>query len=280
MSTRLRSLLFSVLLASSPLLAASPGEDALPGLVAAERGFAADAQRLGVHDAFVAHLDPQAWLFRPQPVRAQDWFASHPGRPGTLEWLPEFAEVAGSGDFGYTYGPWHSTAPGEQGERQAWGHFFSVWKRGSDGVWKNVLDHGFAHAEVPLKVTLAMRAPHARPPRLVPAEVERRRVALLALDDALSGKDAEQALQAQRAAGQVRHFRDGIVPSIEAAAARPPVATGLKRVAYERAASADLAYTLGARADGKADGEGGYVRVWRYQTDHWQLAVDLLTPPN
>lgn len=279
MSAKILAALFALAVTAAAAHAASRAEEAVSTLVAAERGFAADAQHGSVQDAFVAHLDPEAWLFRPQPVRAKAWFDAHPGRPGTLQWEPEYAEIAASGDFGYTYGPWHATAPDAKGERQAWGHFFSVWKRSADGVWKNVVDQGYAHAEVPLKVTLAMRAPHTNPPRFPAGELDRRRAALLALDDALNGADGATTLQDLQAQGQVRHFREGALPSTDAAAAAPPVAAGLARQAVDIASSGDLAYTLGGRADRKADREGGYVRVWRFHGERWQLAVDLLTPP-
>lgn len=254
-------------------------EENLPGLVAAERGFAAQAQVQGVRPAFLAHLAADAWLFRPQPVHAKEWFDAHPARPGKLEWGPEYAEIAASGDFGYTFGPWRATAPSDNGEQKAYGHFFSVWKRDADGNWKNVVDHGYAHAEVPLDATLSMRAPGAGVSAELPVEErEKRRLALFVRDDELNGNNAAAAMRDLDARGDVRHFRNGALPATQLADA-PAVASGLKRFTGELATSGDLAYTLGARADAKADAEGEYVRMWRYERDGWHLVADLLTPP-
>jgi ketosteroid isomerase-like protein len=258
----------------------SRAEENLPGLVAAERGFAAQAQAEGVRPAFLAHLAAEAWLFRPQPVHAKEWFDAHPARPGKLEWGPEYAEIAASGDFGYTMGPWRATVPSDKGEQKAFGHFFSVWKRDADGNWKNVVDHGYAHAEVPLDAMLSMRAPGAGiAADVAVAERERRREALFGRDDALNGNDAAAAMRELDTRGDVRHFRDGALPAMRLGSEATVVATGLKRFAAEIASSGDLAYTLGARTDAKADAQGEYVRMWRYERDGWHLVVDLLTPP-
>jgi ketosteroid isomerase-like protein len=265
---------------AAPAPGASRAEQNLPGLVAAERGFAAQAQADGVRPAFLAHLAADAWLFRPQPVHAKDWFDAHPARPGKLEWGPEHAEIAASGDFGYTFGPWRATATTDKGEQKAYGHFFSVWKRDADGNWKNVVDHGYAHAEVPLDAMLSMRAPGAGVAAEVPAaEREQRRTALLGRDDALNGSDAAAAMRELNARGDVRHFRDGALPTTQLGSDAVAVAPGLKRFAVEIASSGDLAYTLGSRADAKPDAQGEYVRMWRYERDGWHLVVDLLTPP-
>jgi ketosteroid isomerase-like protein len=266
--------------------ATNAAENNLSGLVAAERGFAADAQTMGVRDAFVLHIAPDGLLFRPQPVRAKAWYDAHPAPPGAaasgskLEWGPEYAEIASSGDFGFTYGPWRSTAKTDKGEQHAWGHFFSVWKRGDDGVWRNVVDHGYSHPEVPLESTLVMRSPGRRVAvKLGEAERTHREEALLKQDDALNGADGANAQKSYAAPAGVHFFRDGALPG-ELAAGAPAVAKGLKRIEFGMASSADLAFTLGARADGKADGEGGYVRMWRRDHDSWRLVADLLTPPN
>lgn len=259
--------------------AANVAGDYVDDLAAAERAFAADAQVVGVRDAFVKHLADDAWLLRPQPVRAKAWFDAHPGGPGVLEWGPEYAEIAASGDFGYTFGPWNSRSP--KGDKAA-GHFFSVWKRGADGVWKNVVDHGISHGPVALDPPLTLRSPGAtRPARLDAAALTAARDALAAADDALNGSDAQAALAA-RVYAELRVFEDGKMPQIATAPAAASVApAGLARVASDVAASGDLAYTVGGRADARADAPGGYVRLWRRDAQRgWLLAVSLATAPS
>ncbi|MGE0640747.1 MAG: DUF4440 domain-containing protein [Thermoanaerobaculia bacterium] len=56
---------------------------------------------------------------------------------------PHFAEVAESGDLGYTWGDWSSTAlePDSDGKRDTFGGaYVNIWKRQGDGSWKLVVD--------------------------------------------------------------------------------------------------------------------------------------------
>ena len=276
-----RALVFCIGLAAANAAfagAANRADAEVDGLATAERTFAGEAQTLGVREAFLRHLAEDAWLLRPQPVRAKAWFDAHPARPGSLEWGPEYAEVAASGDFGYTFGPWNSTTPA--GEKGA-GHFFSVWKRGADGAWKNVLDHGIGHGPVALDAPLTLRAPGpATPAKLSTSELDARRADLHARDDALNGADAQAALT-KSASTDLRVFEDGKMPRVDTAPAAASLAPqGLRRAASDVAASGDLAYTLGARADAKADAPGGYVRMWRRDAQRgWLLVVAFATAP-
>ena len=257
---------------------ANTADSQVDDLASAERAFAAQAQTLGVREAFLRHLAEDAWLMRPQPVRAKAWFDAHPSRAGSLEWGPEYAEIAASGNFGYTYGPWNSKAPnGEQGA----GHFFSVWKRDPDGAWKNVLDHGIGHGPVPLDVSLTLHAPgSALAAKLPPADFDARRADLLAIDDALNGANAQVAL-AKSSSAELRLFENGKLPQIVATPAASALApAGLRREGSDVAESGDLAYTIGGRVDAKADAPGGYVRMWRRDVQRgWLLVVAFADAP-
>ena len=61
----------------------------------------------------------------------------------TLKWVPVKAEVAESGDLGYTFGKWEFIVK-QQGGRDTsyYGVYVTVWKKQSDGSWKFVLDEG------------------------------------------------------------------------------------------------------------------------------------------
>lgn len=53
--------------------------------------------------------------------------------------LPAFADVASSGDLGYTYGSCEITAKGQPGPPER-GHYARVWQTQADGRWKIVSD--------------------------------------------------------------------------------------------------------------------------------------------
>lgn len=56
----------------------------------------------------------------------------------TISWSPLYAEVAKSGELGYTWGNWKYIAR----DTVYYGNYFTVWKKHIDGNWKVVLDGG------------------------------------------------------------------------------------------------------------------------------------------
>jgi ketosteroid isomerase-like protein len=56
-----------------------------------------------------------------------------------LEWKPDFAEMAASGDLGYTFGNWRLTL---SDGTVRYGEYMTVWKKQADGSWKYVMDGG------------------------------------------------------------------------------------------------------------------------------------------
>lgn len=64
-------------------------------------------------------------------------------RPGVaLRWQPERADIAASGDLGWTTGPWELRSDGPDSPVATRGRYVSIWRRQPDGTWKVVMDLG------------------------------------------------------------------------------------------------------------------------------------------
>jgi len=61
--------------------------------------------------------------------------------PPQLSWNPTKAEIARSGDLGYTFGTYEFTVLDSLDNPSiSFGNYVTVWKRQGDGSWKYVLD--------------------------------------------------------------------------------------------------------------------------------------------
>lgn len=61
----------------------------------------------------------------------------------TLRWEPLRADIARSGDLGWTTGEYVSEGPGPDGELvRGQGRYVSIWRRDSEGAWRVVMDLG------------------------------------------------------------------------------------------------------------------------------------------
>jgi ketosteroid isomerase-like protein len=107
----------------------------------ADRDFAARAATAGLRAAFVEFAAPDAMLFRAGvgPIRGPQAIGESfdAAASATLVWAPEAAEVAASGDLGYTWGWYTFTADG----KSSTGNYVSIWRR-VDRRWRYVIDLG------------------------------------------------------------------------------------------------------------------------------------------
>jgi ketosteroid isomerase-like protein len=268
------------------VFAAAAPDPIAASIVASENMFAADAQRFGVRLAFLAHFDADSWVLRPYPVPALAALARDADDGSRLEWAPEIAGVAASGDMGFTSGAWTAHAPGT--DKSVHGHFLTVWKRGEDGIWRVQVDGGVSHPALEqsaggVKTLEIATKDHATPSADALAS---RRKALEAADDTL--RDALGRAQGDTtsiwrdvADTEFRALRSRQQPADGDAAwalvATNPARRGSgTRRAYDVASSGDFAYTIGGEAACKEC--GSYYRIWRWRDDRWRLFIDLETP--
>ena len=271
-------------------MGAQAKEAAFDALVAAERGFAADAQARGVNAAFLAAAGEHGVVFRPAPLRVADVYTNAAPAEFNLQWGPAAAEIAPSGDLGYTFGPYISTT--EDGDQRGAGHYFTVWERdGDSGAFHFRSDVGIAHAPVPLATDVQRRgSSDDSAPRVGKAERSTRLDALRELDSGLLARlrrEAQADVYASIGAEDLVLLRDGQPPMTSpfdtATLAAADLGDAIHMTATERiSADASLATTYAAPADGRGP---SWVRVWRHEVEGWKLAVELLlaapplTPP-
>ncbi len=285
-----------LILIAATLVVASPAaaQDAAP-VVAAERAFAADAPSMGIAGSFNKWSTPDAVLIaNGRAQRIGEIYPDGPRPPDEplLEWWPNFAGIARSGEMGFTTG---GVAVG--GERA--GHYFTIWKRQADGSWKWVYDggSGASAADVPGPDTEPVILPLG--PELLevryagqpPSNIPRSEQAMTAVR-ALEAELAAAAGVDQRAAHLAVLADNGRLY----VAPRPPA---IGREAFGEALShwpatflfgptegggasdyGDLVWTYGEAAwsrEGQLR-QGHYVRLWQRQEGGWKIVLAQLIP--
>jgi ketosteroid isomerase-like protein len=118
-------------------------------LFKADRDFALYAQQHGVANAFREFAAPEALQLpmgeAPIHGRAAIFRAMSDFPPGELRWRPVGADLARSGDLGYTWGTYEFRPRGAGGQSETrHGKYVTVWKKQRDGSWKFVVDTGNA----------------------------------------------------------------------------------------------------------------------------------------
>lgn len=103
----------------------------------------------GVNEAFLSYLSDDCVLLRPNnfPIVGKEIsqvkYFSRPDSGYTLTWKPLYADIAQSGELGYTYGIYEFKAMDPEGKPiMGTGTYVSIWKKDQFGNWKLVLDTG------------------------------------------------------------------------------------------------------------------------------------------
>ncbi|MDE2561977.1 MAG: hypothetical protein KGL48_06965 [Sphingomonadales bacterium] len=106
-----------------------------PGaVIAAELGFASEAQEKGQWTAFRDTAAKDAEMFVPQRVNARDWLKGRANPPVAVKWQPQVVWSSCDGSYAVTRGAWQR--PGSTG------YFTTVWRRDKKGRLEWVLDQG------------------------------------------------------------------------------------------------------------------------------------------
>jgi ketosteroid isomerase-like protein len=253
---------------------------ALRSLIEAERTFARTAQDRGYQAAFIEFFASDGIGFYPQPTNTRAFFSQRPPRadPPLLEWGPEVADVAVSGDLGYTAGPSRFLKAGTR-ELLSSGYFFSVWRREA-GAWRVAVDAGIstpqARSDVPPE-----RASSPATGSLLPLFSGKACTEVRAREQALSGHSAETVAATEK---YVRLHRDGQEPIVGPEALARLAHDSPERLGWQRSyaaeacldsASNDLAATWGSLAEGDQV-RGYYIRTWRRDArGRWNIAADV-----
>ncbi len=111
-------------------------------LLKADADFAALSEEKGLKAAFLENIDSNGVILRPDVLPmagadAVDYIIALKDTGYTMLWKPSSAEVAVSGELGYTYGV-YKIKPSVM-DTVLYGTYVSIWKKQSDGKWKFVL---------------------------------------------------------------------------------------------------------------------------------------------
>jgi ketosteroid isomerase-like protein len=283
--------------------AGGPGQaemaEKLTSLIKAERAFSRAAETTGIREAFLSWLAPDAIVFRPGPVPGRPVYEKmDPANPAVLTWEPEIAEVAASGEMGYTSGP-YQVRPGRGAEPTGFGHYVSVWKKQPDGAWKVLIDIGVQHdrpASLAPVGTVATPTVGAAGRTLSPEALRNEEFAFgeragTFIKEA-GMKGLRRALTAA-ATDDIRVYRPGRFPAVGKGALKDliPAAAGRvirdspeRRAAYEVVVSwsGDLACGYGTYElwkDRATVETTAYLRIWRKDAaGAWKICLDIELP--
>ena len=252
-------------------------EKAVRSLVDAEKAYAKMGFENGFRAASLAVFADDAVLFSPGPVNGKKYWQTETEEP-FLIWRPIFASVARSGEIGYTTGPWEFKKSREVEKPEAFGHFVTIWRKDTEGLWKVVVDVGINHPPPPEKTDkVETFVPKSGGAHSESASAKLKK-AQQSFTEALKA-DAGKAVMANTSE-DIRVYRRGEFPVAGKTAAQSMLTADHAKVTRAQAGggisrASDLAYEYGEYATEDAE-RGIYFSVWRLDANgDWKIALDL-----
>ncbi|MDQ6762640.1 MAG: hypothetical protein M3015_08435 [Bacteroidota bacterium] len=116
-------------------------ETSVNEIINADLAFSDMSKQSGMKNAFIDYMDNEGVLLRPGhlPVKgadAIDFLSQVNDTSYTVSWVPEGAQIAKSGELGFTYGVYTL----EAADTILKGTYVSIWKKQADGKWKFVMN--------------------------------------------------------------------------------------------------------------------------------------------
>lgn len=116
-------------------------------LINVDKEFSDMSKQNGVSEAFIFYADQdvvklgQGSLPIQGKTQLTEAYTTLDDSKMELTWEPLKAEIASSGELGYTFGKYFLTTK-DSVESTSTGYYVSIWKKQKDGSWKFVLDGG------------------------------------------------------------------------------------------------------------------------------------------
>lgn len=257
----------------------------LQSLVNAEKDFAQTAVEKSVRTAFLEFFDRSTIAFNngePVPGR-KDWERRKENN-NYLYWWPIYADIAASGDFGYTTGPAVFGPDRTTRETKGGIYYSSVWRKDINGNWKVLADLGSAIYNPTENLTSFKTSSHQpHPVNYLGAEAKRE---LIALDRSYNEElnKARASFDESFFSDEVRVHRRGIAPLTTLQAIKNFTETqgfSFDHSGGHVASSNDMAFTYGTvtiiTGNGKENiSPACYMRVWKVEDGEWSIVLDVI----
>lgn len=275
------------------------GEPANPtSPVAAELSFARRCQEVGVRASFMEYFADDGIAFKPEPFCYAETVRMLPPQPDPkavqLEWEPQAAGIAASGELGFTTGPSVRTDRSAKDKPKSYGQFFSIWKKQNDGTWKVVVDIGTRSPSQSSSLGRPCGEP-TKPEWHNTSEgrpADDRRSTILKLErEFIKACAAEGGLAAylSRVEGTTRLHRQDHLPivgtnAIKTLLGKEPFVSIWSPMGSDVSLADDLGYTYGSyeirrSSDMPATEKGYYLHLWTKNADgEWKLIADITNP--
>lgn len=263
----------------------------LKDIIDAEENFNKQVARKGIKDGFLAVVDNDAIVFRPEKLNAKAYFEKSGKLPGKLSWTPKVTRISANGDLAFTAGPYVLKGDDKNDEDNVtYGEYLSVWRRDLNDNLKLLIHIDIAHPEPDGEQVANLKDPDfsKQSKTSVSKDPFNGRNIIITTDKLFNTSLGISSLSAYKEflTPEGRYYFPGFLPMIGQDKIlkflnNQAITIVADNVGAGRSSSGDLAYSYGLAKikKGGMTNQYNYVRIWEIdKSKKWSVLLEMFSP--
>lgn len=251
----------------------------------AEKDYNKAVSQKGIRDGSLSMLDPEAIIFKPEPVSAKTFYTSSEKTAGKLTVTPSIARISANGDIAFTAGSYtikNSTDDIDYGE------YLSIWRTDLYGKLKLLFNIDMQHPETKETQNVDFKDPVVAATRIINKDPFNGRNIIITTDKLFNTSLNFSSIPAYKEFLTLdsRYFFPGFEPivgqdKILQFVGNQAISIEALNTGAGRAISSDLAYSYGKAKikKGEITNNYNYIRIWEPDKAHkWNILVEIFSP--
>lgn len=249
-----------------------------------EKDFNRIIAQKGIKDGMLAVVEPDALVFKPEPISAKTFYTGSTNTAGKLIVVPKIARISANGDLAFTAGTYTSKNGTED---EDFGEYLSIWRVDLYKKLKMIFNIDMQHPEPKQTQLLDIKDPVAKP-GISGRDPFNGRNIIITTDKLFNSSLALSTLSAYKEFITLdgRFYFPGFEPvvgqdKILQFIGNQAINIEALNTGAGRAASGDLAYSYGKAKikKGEITNNYNYVRIWEPDKAHkWNMLVEIFSP--
>lgn len=240
----------------------------------------------GIRDGSLSVMEPDAIIFKPEPVAAKTYYANSGKIPGKLTATPKIARISANGDLAFAAGSY--TLKDNGTDDAEFGQYLSIWRADLYGKLKLIFNINLQNPEPKQEQIVDFKDPVTAAKRIISKDPFNGRNIIITTDKLFNTSLGFSSLSAYKEFLTLggRYFFPGFEPvigqdKILQFIGNQAISIEALNTGAGRAVSSDLAYSYGTAKikKGGITNNYNYIRIWEPDKSYkWNILVEIFSP--
>ncbi len=239
----------------------------------------------GIRDGSLAVMEPDAIVFKPEPVSAKTFYTNSEKIPGKFTATPKIARISANEDLAFSAGSYTAKEGTDDAD---YGEYLSIWRTDLYGKLKMIFNIDMQHPEPKETQIVDFKDPRTAATRAISKDPFNGRNIIITTDKLFNSSLNFSSISAYKEFLTLdgRYYFPGFEPiigqdKILQFVGNQAITIEALNTGAGRATSSDLAYSYGKAkiTKGGITNNYNYIRIWEPDKSYkWNILVEIFSP--